>query len=711
MKHSAIFAALLVIGMAAAESIRGQVLDYSQLVSLWRLTGDSADSYGTNNGVMVGDAVFDAGPLAEMGSAVFAGTNYVKAGKGVAFETNIAFTATAWVKGPAQNSAIMGRMDQGGSYTGWEFHVGDRAGLLNVWLINQYGSNYIEVYGGTPILDENWHHVCFSYDGSGTAAGVRIYVDGQDDTSEAGADTLTGTMVATKAELNLGSRQNGANHTWQGNLSEISLWKTVLTPLQITAIYQDGIHPPMTFAASANEVFAGMPVTLAWEAESGAALSIDQGVGDVTGISVNGKGSKQVSPEVETTYTLTAKKGTITQSKKVTISMKPLIVQFASSGTNVPRDVPVALSWIVHPQAQLTMKPAVGDLAIHTTNGVGMTELIPDQTTVFTLNAVRGAEKAESSLTVTIIETGVPDFSKLVSLWRLNDNTMDSIGTNNATFFGPSEEYLDGPRTNSRAILLDGSSFVSAGTGVAFDTAMPFSAVAWVNGPLAQDSTIIGRMRQGNGYAGWELHVGTDAGGSEAGKLNVWLINGFGPSYIQVNSPAIVMDESWHHVAFTYDGSSKAAGVKIYVDGQDSTGEATADNLSATILAEDAELNLGSRQNGSAHVYQGSISEASVWQTVLTPGNIAYLYKTGIPVTLPTPDIRLSGFRFTPPTTFSFAWVSVVGKSYRVETSSNLKDWSATADNYPTGGATSTSTTFSEAVASNAAVFYRVLQR
>ena len=706
-------AAILLAWVAAAPlSLLGQsALDYTQLTSLWRLNGNTADGVGPNSGTFIGSANYSEGPVTDSSSAVFDGASYVKAGKRIAFETNSTFTVTAWVKAAAQNSVIAGRMMQGGAYTGWEFHAGDRPGVLNVWLINQFGNNFIAVYGMTPVLDESWHHVAFTYDGSSSAYGVKIYVDGQDDTGDVGADSLTSTMLAANAEFNLGSRQNGANHNLKGNLAEVSLWKTVLNQEQIQSLYQNGIHPAVTFDTSAGEVFAGEPATLSWEAEPGATIAIDSGVGDVTAITSDGKGSIKVTPEVETIYTLTAKKGTSTQTKKVTIGIKPMIVQFVSSGNQLSQGMAATLSWIAHPKAQLTLTPALGDMASYTTNGVGAMDVKPAQTTQYVLKAQRGTNSSEASLNLVIIEPAQPNFAALAGLWRFNGDTSDSAGTNNGVFTGAQEQYLDGPKTGMQAIYFDGVSYVAAGQGLAFDTATPFSAAAWVNGPLTQDSTIVGRMRQGSSFTGWELHVGTPAGGSSAGKLNVWLINSFGSSYIQVNSPKIAMDDSWHHVGFTYDGRSAAAGVKIFVDGLDATGPATADNLNATILADDAELNMGSRQNGAAHFFQGNMSEVSVWSTALTPQNMLYLYNQGIPAILPPAEIRLSNIKYTVPATLGFSWTSVAGKTYRVETSSDLIKWTALADNYPTGGATGTTTTFVDSSATKTALFYRVTQK
>lgn len=206
-------------------------------------------------------------------------------------------------------------------------------------------------------------------------------------------------------------------------------------------------------------------------------------------------------------------------------------------------------------------------------------------------------------------------------------------------------------------------------------------------------------MRQGGTYTGWELHVGSIG----SGLLNVWLINAYGPSFIQVNSPVPVLDNTWHCVGFTYDGSSQAAGVKIYVDGEDATGSAPSDNLIGT-LVNTAELNIGSRQNGAAHLFRGAVHAAAVWSVSLAPEQMRYLYAQGAP--LPP---RLEQARFDAPSSFSFRWNSVVGKTYRLEAAATpAGPWSVQEEVYPTGGATGTLTTYTTASATQSMRFFRV---
>jgi len=299
-----------------------------------------------------------------------------------------------------------------------------------------------------------------------------------------------------------------------------------------------------------------------------------------------------------------------------------------------------------------------------------------------------------------------PSLVDLVAYWPLSVDTSDASGAHNGQLVGNLNRTI-GPNLTQGAYHLDGASYIKTGTnyGSLFDTGTPFSAAAWIRGGTnSNDSTIMGKMIQGGAYTGWELHVGTPAGGSGPGLLNVWLINNYTVSYIQVNSPVNVLDTTWHHVAFTYNGSGKAAGVRIYVDGQDATGVATADSLSG-MLRNSVELDLGTRQNGANHNFTGALCEASVWNKVLTSQNVASVFQNGVPLSAP---LRLSGPSLAPPSTFGFSWNASIGTAYRIASSTNLTDWNIIQNYYPIGGALATNVIYNETIFPHGARYYRL---
>lgn len=84
---------------------------------------------------------------------------------------------------------------QNPGFPGYEFWV-NGAGNLHVRIIHNIGTPaYIGKYGSTVIADGLWHVYAATYDGSGLAAGVSMYIDGVLETMTVESDTLGGGSI------------------------------------------------------------------------------------------------------------------------------------------------------------------------------------------------------------------------------------------------------------------------------------------------------------------------------------------------------------------------------------------------------------------------------------------------------------------------------------------------------------------------------------
>jgi hypothetical protein len=167
----------------------------------------------------------------------------------------------------------------------------------------------------------------------------------------------------------------------------------------------------------------------------------------------------------------------------------------------------------------------------------------------------------------------------------------------------------------------DGSKVIDLGTGLAnFERTDKFSYGAWVlPDGTADGMAIIARMDDASASRGHDLIL---AGGKpEAHLINTWPGNA-----IRIIAKTPLSPKQWHHVFVTYDGSSKVAGLKLYVDGSPAEVEATHDTLTATSQAN-TPLNLGRRS--ASLPFKGSIDDVRIYQRELPAADVKALAADG----------------------------------------------------------------------------------
>jgi hypothetical protein len=141
------------------------------------------------------------------GLALKAGGPVVFEGAGD-YEKNQAFSVGAWVRvgRPGQNGGLIAKMDESKDYIGWDLYAdGER---FVVHIVHKWPENAIRVATINTFDTRQWRHVVASYDGSGKASGVNIYVDGQLQPLNVSNDTLTGT-IKNNVPVKLGQRHQG----------------------------------------------------------------------------------------------------------------------------------------------------------------------------------------------------------------------------------------------------------------------------------------------------------------------------------------------------------------------------------------------------------------------------------------------------------------------------------------------------------------------
>jgi len=148
-----------------------------------------------------------------------------------------------------------------------------------------------------------------------------------------------------------------------------------------------------SFAADSPTVGAGQSTTLRWSVTGATSISIDHGVGAVTGNSV------AVTPTDTTTYTLTAigAGGTSNATATVTVTRPPVISSFTAQPASIPTGRSSTLSWTVSNATSLSIDQGIGDVTGRTTATV-----TPGADTTYTLRVAGPGGTATRSTAVSV---------------------------------------------------------------------------------------------------------------------------------------------------------------------------------------------------------------------------------------------------------------------------------------------------------------------
>jgi hypothetical protein len=214
----------------------------------------------------------------------------------------------------------------------------------------------------------------------------------------------------------------------------------------------------------------------------------------------------------------------------------------------------------------------------------------------------------------------------LLGYWRMGDGDTfpvisDNIGSNDAIIQQAS------PPFSQTSCLFDGSNeYVTMGNAseLSFERTDAFSVSCWF------------KLDPGDsGYLMSKMDAGPTGYGLFADSSNTRIyIQDTSSFQIEVTTTSAYDDGIWHHVVVTYDGTSLASGISIYIDGS-SVGTSTVDDtLGTNSILNTASFNVSSRTDGAAGLMDGKIDEAAVYDKELSSGEVAAIYNGGIPVDL-----------------------------------------------------------------------------
>ncbi|MEO8496872.1 MAG: DUF1549 domain-containing protein, partial [Planctomycetota bacterium] len=186
----------------------------------------------------------------------------------------------------------------------------------------------------------------------------------------------------------------------------------------------------------------------------------------------------------------------------------------------------------------------------------------------------------------------------------------------------------------NQGLKLDGGTYVDLGNLGDFERTDKFSHGGWVRPEGKANGVVLARMDNGDNYRGYDMLLSD-------GFITVHIVNTWPGNAIKVQTKKQLDADKWQHVFATYDGSSKAAGIKIYVNGESWEWNIQQDGLKDTIRTTKTLL-IGSRHSNAR--FKGDIDDLRMYGRELSAEEVQSLAGSN-PI---TPILKLAADKRTP---------------------------------------------------------------
>ena len=180
--------------------------------------------------------------------------------------------------------------------------------------------------------------------------------------------------------------------------------------------------------------------------------------------------------------------------------------------------------------------------------------------------------------------------------------------------------------------------------GLNFERNQPFSISLWIN-PVKQIAGPILTKNNGEfeGYRGYDLTLNSDQ------TLTFRMMYVYPANGIEIRTTDKIAVNEWTHVAFTYDGSGKAEGCRLFLNGNPAHDRVLTDNLTKSILHDDKGNNwsfmpLEIGKNFLTTIKDIQMDEFRIYKRRLSALEISSIYQHEDAVTARPGDERLFEF-------------------------------------------------------------------
>lgn len=178
-----------------------------------------------------------------------------------------------------------------------------------------------------------------------------------------------------------------------------------------------------------------------------------------------------------------------------------------------------------------------------------------------------------------------------------------------------------------------GNEYVDCSNVLAFERTSPFSISFWFRTADVTGGYMLGKMSGSTAYRGYGV------GWQSSGALMFILRNDSATTNLinVLTTSTGWNDGAWHHVVWTFAGTSLASGITCTIDGSSQSLTIVNDALTATIVDTSSLWLGGASTASSGWVLVGHLDEVAIYDKALSLAEAQWIYNSGVPRSLSSP--------------------------------------------------------------------------
>ena len=173
-----------------------------------------------------------------------------------------------------------------------------------------------------------------------------------------------------------------------------------------------------------------------------------------------------------------------------------------------------------------------------------------------------------------------------------------------------------GPGVKGKATVMDATQYIDFVDPQPLERDQSFTLSVWINPGSSPQGCVASKQDSNANARGFEILW-------YKAQPRINLAHRYGNDGIEVVAKDKFSGGQWRHLVITYDGSSKAAGLKVYVDGKLSEVEVRRDSLSDSIASKEP-WRIGWKGTGIG--FEGSVDEFRLFDRAISGNEVAALH-------------------------------------------------------------------------------------